>query len=629
MNKLLFAGGGALALIITAAVVFVLAGRNPEAVRDNTLRLAGEYIGQGEYQRALDLLDGLLIANPNDEEARGLRDEAIRARQGLAGTRTDGVPEGTEAAGPEDAGPAADNRDEEAENQEASEASADAEALAAAAAAAARRQAEAEELAKASAALQAQMKEVNALVEEGKAALRQNDFKAAEESFSGALSKLPRGETRFEAQKYAEISDAWYDGFARNNGNALGETAAKNAVSSAQESIRKDPALALPQYTLGRINRDRGNWLGAEAAFGEAVKLDPNNYLYAFELGRSSFRTGKYNNARIAFESAVKLNSGFEPAWYNLGGTYAVLKRNDNALAAYRRAVAIKSDYAVAYREIGRILSAKQDYSGAIDAFNEAITYNPGDIASLRDLGYAQNQAGQNQAAETSFTQALASDPEDPRTNDNMAIVKIDLKKYAEAVQYAKKAVAAEPAVVRYSYTLGLACEKAGDLDAAIGAYKNAARDPSYVRPRINLGLLYLDNGFPNEALSYLMEAYRAEPNSFEVNNNLGNVHARMENWDAAVERYKAALSRQSANVTVRMNLARAYVKSGNLPLAKEAYLEVLKLAPANYDALFELGKACASMGDATAAKQYLASLLEKSPSYSGRAEVEKLLTEL
>ncbi|MDR2144481.1 MAG: hypothetical protein LBP29_08940, partial [Treponema sp.] len=230
MNKLLFAGGGALALIITAAVVFVLAGRNPEAVRDNTLRLAGEYIGQEEYQRALDLLDGRLIANPNDEEARKLRDEAVRGKQGLAGTRA--VPEEAETAGTEDAGPDPAGRDEETENQEASEASADAEALAAATAAEARRRAEAEELAKASAALQAQMREVNALVEEGKAALRQNDFKAAEESFSGALSKLPRGETRFEAQKHAEISDAWYDGFTRNNGNALGETAAKNAVSS-------------------------------------------------------------------------------------------------------------------------------------------------------------------------------------------------------------------------------------------------------------------------------------------------------------------------------------------------------------------------------------------------------------
>jgi Flp pilus assembly protein TadD len=284
----------------------------------------------------------------------------------------------------------------------------------------------------------------------------------------------------------------------------------------------------------------------------------------------------------------------------------------------------------VAHREIGRILSARQDYKGAIESFNKVLQYNPKDIASLRELAYAQHQNGQSAVAETSFIRALTAEPNDPQTNDNMAIVKIALKKYSEAVGYAKRAVAGEPANDRYSYTLGLALENSGDIDGAIRAYTNAAeKNPDYVRPRINLGRIYLDNGFPNEALTCLMEAYRAEPSSFEVNNNLGNVYARMENWSLAVEHYRTALALQPANSVVRMNLAKAYVGSGNLERAKEAYLEVIKQSPNNYDALFELGKACASLGDSDSAKKYLASLLEKSPMYSGKAEAEKILTGL
>ncbi|MDR2471786.1 MAG: tetratricopeptide repeat protein [Treponema sp.] len=211
-----------------------------------------------------------------------------------------------------------------------------------------------------------------------------------------------------------------------------------------------------------------------------------------------------------------------------------------------------------------------------------------------------------------------------------MALVKIALRKYGEAVDYARRAAAAAPGNSRYSYTLGLAREKAGDMDGAVAAYKaSAEKDPRYLRPRINLGLLYLENGFPNEALDSLMEAWRVEPASFEVNNNLGNVYARLESWDEAVRRYEAALAAQPGNVTSRMNLARAHVGARNLTRARDVYLEVTRLAPNNDDALFELGKTCAGMGDADSARRYLAALLEKNPGHSGKAEAEKILASL
>jgi hypothetical protein len=48
-----------------------------DSIRNNTLALAKDYIDRGEYQRALDLLDKLLIENAADSDARILQDEAI------------------------------------------------------------------------------------------------------------------------------------------------------------------------------------------------------------------------------------------------------------------------------------------------------------------------------------------------------------------------------------------------------------------------------------------------------------------------------------------------------------------------------------------------------------------------
>ena len=73
-------------LIAVAVILGLTLGRRGSAepgadVRGNTLKLAEDYLEQGEYQRALDLLNKLLIENAEDEEARALRDRIITAKR--------------------------------------------------------------------------------------------------------------------------------------------------------------------------------------------------------------------------------------------------------------------------------------------------------------------------------------------------------------------------------------------------------------------------------------------------------------------------------------------------------------------------------------------------------------------
>jgi hypothetical protein len=68
--------------LAAGAVFFISAPSRDEAKRrSNSLALAGEYLAQGEYQRALDILDRLLIADAGDQDARALRDEILRFRR--------------------------------------------------------------------------------------------------------------------------------------------------------------------------------------------------------------------------------------------------------------------------------------------------------------------------------------------------------------------------------------------------------------------------------------------------------------------------------------------------------------------------------------------------------------------
>jgi tetratricopeptide (TPR) repeat protein len=674
-KKIIIIGAVSLGLILLGTGIFFLAralGRPDDGPRQNKLSLAREYIEAGEYGRALDILDGLLIENSDDREARELRDEAVRASRAaalgaeagpnidqeraladeraaaaekLARELAQALAAGASARGGDPA-VEEERRQAEAERQrladeerqrreeELAEARAaeEAERRAAAEAEAARRRAEEAELARLSAEKQEKMRAVNDLISQGRQHLDRGEFSQAEAAFADAYSRLPSDEKHFEAQKRAEVAEAWYEASARRPDldKESRDSLLTEARKEARRALEADSGIALPHFTQGKIYRDLKQMDTAAAELKEAVRLEPENYLYSLELGRIYFSNRRYADARQAFETVTRLKPDMETAWYNLGGGLRALGRQDEALAAYRRAVALRSDYSVAYREIGRILSAKGDSAGAAAAFNSALRYNSGDLASLREFGALQSGLGDFPAAEALFGRALALDADHGLTNYNMAIVKLGLNKTGEAVHFAQKAADKTPGNALYLYTLGQALEGRGDQEKAVAAYTRAASlDAAYVKPRINLGRLCLESGLPAEALKFLNEAYKVEPNNPDINNNLGAVYASQERWEESLQYYEKALAQDPNHTTVRLNLARAYVGAGRLDRARDTYRDFLRLEKDNWEAILELGKTCASLGEAETAKVYLEDLLKRNPSHPGSAEAERILAAL
>jgi tetratricopeptide (TPR) repeat protein len=657
-KKIIIISISAVVLILIGVGIFFLVRNNKnnaeaklEQKRENTIALAMDYLERGDFQRALELLDSLMIDNPFDERIRQIRDEVFERRSQIVATGT----EERSSMADEIAALALLEEQrrlsEEAQrmrqgtgNSEAAERLAqaaaemadrmnqasleEAERRAQAAAEAERRRQQEEELARLSQEKRAQSQLVLDLLAQGKAALDRKDYNGAVRIFNEARSRLPPGETHFAAQVFSEIAEAWYS--AGDLQTAEGRNAIARAETLAREAIAADSSQALPHFTLGKIARDRSQWDAAIAEMREAARLDANNFLYVYDLGRAYYNASRFADARQSFETATRLSPNNEFAWYNLGGTLRQLGRQDDALAAFNRAVENRSNYSFAHREIGRILAAKGDYRGAVDAFGKALLYNPSDLASLREMGAAQSAAGSHSAAELSFTRALASAPDDAQTNFNMALVKLELNKSAEALNYANKAATAVPTNAVYAYTLGQAREANDDLNGAIAAYRKAIElDSRYVKPRINLGSIYLEFGFVTEALNSLLEAWRIAPSSFEVNNNLGAVYAKQEDWILSVEYFEKALAADPYNTTVRLNLARAFVGAGMLDRAVTAYREVIRIDPSNWDAVFEMGQTYAGLGDSAQARRTLQELLDRNPSYPGRNNAERILASL
>ncbi|GAB1481520.1 hypothetical protein MASR2M78_03350 [Treponema sp.] len=342
-KKVFLIVGGALLILalLGTGIFFATSSSKPSRARQNTLILAKDYVERGEFQRALDLLDKLLIEDASDEEARALRDMAIDAARLSANEKDAAAAEAVKsgqdsvssaisqigkavesAAKVASQSPQANAERERAEDarrkaleearakseaEAAARAAEDASRKAAAEAENQRRKAQDEELARKSKELQNQVRIVNDLVTQGRKLIREGSYSKADEVFSEAVSRVPSGETRFQAQKQAEIGDAYYEGFARDREGKEGQASLKEAIRYARDAIKTDSGQALPHYTLGKINGDLKQWDNAVTELKESSRLDPNNYLYAYELGRAYFNARKFADARQAFETASSL----------------------------------------------------------------------------------------------------------------------------------------------------------------------------------------------------------------------------------------------------------------------------------------------------------------------------------
>lgn len=630
--------------------------KTPEQIEyENTLSLIERYISHGEYDRAMDLLDSLLIKNGSDEKALELMDKVIslKAEDKITAEQKASESSNTNNEELEKAlSDLAKANEESARNtqavndllkQQAEQEQLRKEQEAAAKAAEAARQqklaeeaaakkAYEEELAKKNAELQAQMNKVNDAISMGKTKLSMGEVQEALEYFEIAKENLPTEEKEFCGDKLSEIASLvfeFYDGDTINNPGDK-EQLKDASLEYSNLALSYNNSEPVPHYVKGRIAADNKDYETAEEELKLAVQYDNDNYINYFELGKIQYSRKKYTDASRSFSTAAKLAPNFENAQYNLGMTYEKLNQVDNAITAYKKAISIKNDYAKAHLQLARLLNTKKyDYSGSIAEYLLVLNYDPTNVAAMREIAAVYSLQRNYADSEKYFRKALTYSAEDVQTCYNLSTVLYNQGKFSEALTYAKKAADAPNASAIYVYNYALIAEASGDLDTAITNYSKAIKlDSKMPKAYTNLGKIYLDSGDADTALMLLLSAVNLDPSSFEAVNNLGSAYLAKEEYGNAASNFQKAIILEPDNVTAKYNLGKTYGKSGDYENAKQVLIDVIKQDKKLYDAYIEVANVCTALGDLDSAEGYLLTLQELNPSYR-KEEVAALLQSL
>lgn len=215
----------------------------------------------------------------------------------------------------------------------------------------------------------------------------------------------------------------------------------------------------------------------------------------------------------------------------------------------------------------------------AIETCRRVLETRPDEADALHVLGVCQHLEGQCREARRSLSRAVELCPDRGEYHNSLGNVLLRLGELAAAVDCFRHATEMEPALAQAWYNLGNALggsrgrEAVADLDAARAAYHRAAAlDPDSLNVQRNLGVLHVRRGELDAAETCFRRVLADDAHDPGALNNLAALHLARGETERALDCFQRALRHHPEVLDARLNLAGHYRRNGRLAEAVEVY---------------------------------------------------------
>ena len=388
--------------------------------------------------------------------------------------------------------------------------------------------------------------------------------------FDGRAEDLAKKETVIAL---SPVTASWDD--ARLSEHGMIEAA---AGAESEESAR-------PEVLAAREQMRRGGLEEARAILEEALAKAPGDAALEGENAVVALKQGKLELAAKVLDELLAREPDRASAHFNRA--LVATRAGDRALARrhYERAIALRPNDSEALCNLGLLELEEGRLPAAIAAFEAAVPRAAGmsKARALFSLGVARGRSGDRAAALASWDKAIEYAPAYLLPRYNQAVLLSASGEPADkerAVKLVAQLIALRPDFAPAWFLKGRMASQAGDPEAALAAYEEAAaHDPTFFKARYNAALVALDmdkTGLAEQRFQRLVVDFPDRP---EPLFNLGRLAHRKEDNDAAADYYRKAIAlRQGAYPEAQLNLAASLRAAGKLEEAL-ATLDALLVA--------------------------------------------------
>lgn len=368
----------------------------------------------------------------------------------------------------------------------------------------------------------------------------------------------------------------------------------------------------------------------------QLVARFPRNHKAIGLLGNVYSNHGNHSQAERLWQTALKLNPN-DAHGYDALATVALLReQHEQAAALWRKAARLDPKLPAVYCHLGQALMAMGKTQEAIQALTIDVEQFPGNNPSHWLLGQLHVQLQQYEKAKGHYRAAIRISPDFSKAYYGLAAVcarlgeKDESRKCLEKFKQLKAQQGSTDRGRRGAYDdLQIMRKQVADTLTGAGAvyhansfmrtaeqlWKRAAElDPKHVGCRTHLADLYQGLDRNREALAVCGQLTQIEPDSPLRWLNLGVLHARLGQFDAARNVLNQAHQLAPDDSHAYRLLAQMHLEPGGdlsqaLKLARRA-VELQPIAPNH----FVLGAVCVKAGDRPAAQAALKKAIALDP---------------
>ncbi|MEL6929630.1 MAG: tetratricopeptide repeat protein, partial [Cyanobacteria bacterium J06600_6] len=362
---------------------------------------------------------------------------------------------------------------------------------------------------------------------------------------------------------------------------------------TAEESLPSEEILAAEVY-LGQALAyfEQKQWELSIAACKEALRVHPKMGAAYKIWGNCLQRGGKSTEAIGIYAKALEAKADMAEIYCNLGSIYAKQKKWQQAIEHYQKSTIINSNNATPYRNLAKVWDELGEYDKSADCFFQALDIQPDLLSAKNHFSLANNLI-----AEGNIARAIASYKSCVELEPNF------LNAYARLADALEATGQPEAALFYYKKLAQLQTEK---QLAPVEQSKSSQQISSFLKPNgsaqkalppssakqsvkalpqssskgetSEIPQLKPGKQTRSAKISAYLQAAARQPNSAQIQFELGNLFAQDKQWQTAVTYYQQAVKLAPQSAKYHLKLAQVWEQLNDPLRANLAFYEAFSL---------------------------------------------------
>jgi tetratricopeptide (TPR) repeat protein len=429
------------------------------------------------------------------------------------------------------------------------------------------------------------------------------------------------------------------------------------AQEKLDQALHLQPDSADTLYLRARADTDLGKDVDALELLVRARKISPKNTDIVLLMARLSMKQQFFEDAIEVLKEGVQIDPRRADLHAALGESYFTVGKVEEAVKEFKTLVSLDPaprSYALmgmCYRHLGQYDEAKR-------FLEESLKGDPENLPALFHLGMIAKTQRNPLLAEKYFERAVRADPNYADALLELAGVKMDQRRYEEAIPLLRLCIQLNGGLPAAYYKLALAERSAHQLEAArrdMSVFQTLSKNPEAApyplqhffdylerrnalpaaqqsaadlhelemevnqhpdRPR-SLYLLaeaLLKVGREKDATEVLQRLEEVSGGDFRTELGIGVLLGRFRSYSAAAQYLQAALKVDPASEEAKYNLGEVYFQSANYLAALQQLLEISSPEQRDSSYLSLLGDVYGHLGRGQQAQEVLKEAVGKSP---------------